>query len=149
MGEVIQLQGDQRKDVQEFLVDKKEGLELDAKTIKVGLSQMIAFEKLRTHVLQVHGFWTLQMVPRTFHPFKPGEQTLRTSHCRYFPSACSKNGDIQRALGRWKIPTISWRVAIGVGFFFLWHEVEEAKNNSGRSDRRMPLTYFCIDKYGL
>ena len=40
MGEVIQLQGDQRKDVQEFLVDKKEGLELDAKTIKVGHSQM-------------------------------------------------------------------------------------------------------------
>ncbi|EKV16637.1 hypothetical protein PDIG_20080 [Penicillium digitatum PHI26] len=34
MGEVIQLQGDQRKDVQEFLTDKKEGLELDAKTIK-------------------------------------------------------------------------------------------------------------------
>ena len=39
MGEVIQLQGDQRKDVQEFLVDKKEGLELDAKTIKVLLSK--------------------------------------------------------------------------------------------------------------
>lgn len=37
MGEVIQLQGDQRKDVQEFLVDKKEGLELDAKTIKVNV----------------------------------------------------------------------------------------------------------------
>ncbi|KAL9600609.1 MAG: hypothetical protein Q9219_003042 [cf. Caloplaca sp. 3 TL-2023] len=35
MGEVIQLQGDQRKDVQEFLVDKKEGLALDSKTIKV------------------------------------------------------------------------------------------------------------------
>lgn len=35
MGEVIQLQGDQRKDVQEFLTDKKEGLGLDAKTIKV------------------------------------------------------------------------------------------------------------------
>lgn len=35
MGEVIQLQGDQRKDVQEFLIDKKDGLELDAKTIKV------------------------------------------------------------------------------------------------------------------
>jgi translation initiation factor 1 len=35
MGEVIQLQGDQRKDVQEFLIDKREGLELDAKTIKV------------------------------------------------------------------------------------------------------------------
>ena len=37
MGEVIQLQGDQRKDVQEFLVDKADGLELDAKTIKVSL----------------------------------------------------------------------------------------------------------------
>ncbi|CBX95033.1 hypothetical protein LEMA_P114480.1 [Plenodomus lingam JN3] len=35
MGEVVQLQGDQRKDVQEFLTDKKEGLGLDAKTIKV------------------------------------------------------------------------------------------------------------------
>lgn len=35
MGEVIQLQGDQRKDVQEFLMDKKEGLGLDGKTIKV------------------------------------------------------------------------------------------------------------------
>jgi len=35
MGEVIQLQGDQRKDVHDFLVDKKDGLELDAKTIKV------------------------------------------------------------------------------------------------------------------
>lgn len=37
MGEVIQLQGDQRKDVQEFLVDKKEGLGLDSKDIKVRL----------------------------------------------------------------------------------------------------------------
>lgn len=37
MGEVIQLQGDQRKDVQEFLVNKKEGLELDPKNIKVCL----------------------------------------------------------------------------------------------------------------
>ena len=36
MGEVIQLQGDQRKDVQEFLV-AKDGLELDQKTIKVRL----------------------------------------------------------------------------------------------------------------
>jgi translation initiation factor 1 len=35
MGEVIQLQGDQRKDVQDFLTDKKDGLELDPKTIKV------------------------------------------------------------------------------------------------------------------
>ena len=38
MGEVIQLQGDQRKDVQEFLTDKKEGLELDVKTIKVSFN---------------------------------------------------------------------------------------------------------------
>ena len=38
MGEVIQLQGDQRKDVQEFLVDKEEGLELDPKNIKVRIS---------------------------------------------------------------------------------------------------------------
>lgn len=35
MGEVIQLQGDQRKDVHDFLIDKVEGLELDPKTIKV------------------------------------------------------------------------------------------------------------------
>ena len=38
MGEVVQLQGDQRKDVQDFLTDKKEGLGLDAKTIKVSFS---------------------------------------------------------------------------------------------------------------
>ena len=47
MGEVIQLQGDQRKDVQEFLVDKKEGLELDAKTIKACASR----RQLRTWLL--------------------------------------------------------------------------------------------------
>lgn len=35
LGEVIQLQGDQRKVVQEFLVDKKEGLGLDGATVKV------------------------------------------------------------------------------------------------------------------
>lgn len=35
MGEVIQLQGDQRKAVQEFLTDKNDGLELDPQTIKV------------------------------------------------------------------------------------------------------------------
>jgi len=35
MGEVIQLQGDQRKNMQEFLTDKEDGLELDPKTIKV------------------------------------------------------------------------------------------------------------------
>lgn len=41
MGEVIQLQGDQRKDVQEFLVDKN-GLELDAKTIKVSRTSLLS-----------------------------------------------------------------------------------------------------------
>lgn len=35
MGDVIQLQGDQRKDVQEFITDKKLGLEIDPKTVKV------------------------------------------------------------------------------------------------------------------
>lgn len=37
MGDVIQLQGDQRKDLQEFLTRKeaKDGLELKANTIKV------------------------------------------------------------------------------------------------------------------
>lgn len=55
MGEVIQLQGDQRKDVQEFLVDKKEGLELDAKTIKVGAS-ITSESHIPTNNFQVHGF---------------------------------------------------------------------------------------------
>ncbi len=54
MGEVIQLQGDQRKDVQEFLTDKKEGLELDAKTIKVRASPFNPHSPLTS--LQVHGF---------------------------------------------------------------------------------------------
>ncbi|KAI0149555.1 translation initiation factor SUI1 [Xylariaceae sp. FL1272] len=35
MGEVIQLQGDQRNYVHQFLTDKEDGLELDPKTIKV------------------------------------------------------------------------------------------------------------------
>ena len=46
MGEVIQLQGDQRKDVQEFLMDKKEGLGLDGKTIKVFKENSNISEKL-------------------------------------------------------------------------------------------------------
>jgi translation initiation factor 1 len=54
MGEVIQLQGDQRKDVQEFLTDKS-GLELDAKTIKVSTTAY-RFRRLLTTYLQVHGF---------------------------------------------------------------------------------------------
>ena len=47
MGEVIQLQGDQRKDVQEFLMDKKEGLGLDGKTIKVLLIPLVKLEMTR------------------------------------------------------------------------------------------------------
>jgi translation initiation factor SUI1 len=58
MGEVVQLQGDQRKDVQDFLTDKKEGLGLDAKTIKV--SQDVDFasnNECGTDArIQVHGF---------------------------------------------------------------------------------------------
>lgn len=50
MGEVIQLQGDQRKDVQEFLTDKKEGLELDAKTIKVRLSRRVSLSPCQESV---------------------------------------------------------------------------------------------------
>lgn len=49
MGEVIQLQGDQRKDVQEFLTDKKEGLELDAKTIKVCRRRFYLDKPSRSH----------------------------------------------------------------------------------------------------
>lgn len=45
MGEVIQLQGDQRKDVQEFMTDKKEGLGLDSKTIKVSHFHLIPLSK--------------------------------------------------------------------------------------------------------
>lgn len=57
MGEVIQLQGDQRKDVQEFLTDKKEGLELDAKTIKVCNFDLLAIKHDLTLLsTQVHGF---------------------------------------------------------------------------------------------
>ncbi|KAL6713557.1 Eukaryotic translation initiation factor eIF-1 [Lecanora helva] len=59
MGEVIQLQGDQRKDVQEFLVDKKEGLELDAKTIKV---QHRTFCSLTELLLNETGPWVLRPV---------------------------------------------------------------------------------------
>ena len=56
---MIQLQGDQRKDVQEFLVDKKEGLELDAKTIKVtGLLQK-AITSLHVLTNTVIGPWVL------------------------------------------------------------------------------------------
>jgi hypothetical protein len=56
MGEVIQLQGDQRKDVQEFLTDKKEGLDLDAKTIKVGLASTYFHGRILTNI---QGPWLL------------------------------------------------------------------------------------------
>lgn len=39
MGEVIQLQGDQRKQISEWMMDKKEGLELDEKIIKVSTDE--------------------------------------------------------------------------------------------------------------
>lgn len=48
MGEVIQLQGDQRKDVQDFMTDKKEGLGLDVKTIKVSQGLYLMLDSLLT-----------------------------------------------------------------------------------------------------
>lgn len=63
MGEVIQLQGDQRKDVQEFLTDK-EGLELDAKTIKACL-MLSHFFGIHTLILFVRkGPWFLNQSRR-------------------------------------------------------------------------------------
>lgn len=57
MGEVVQLQGDQRKDVQDFLTDKKEGLGLDAKTIKVSSHSSMSFvSRHQLTINQVHGF---------------------------------------------------------------------------------------------
>lgn len=35
LGEVLQLQGDQRRAIHDFLIDKTEGLEMDAKLVKV------------------------------------------------------------------------------------------------------------------
>ena len=60
MGEVIQLQGDQRKDVQEFLVDKKEGLELDAKTIKVWL--LFYHAHIGSVLIDLAGPWLLVLI---------------------------------------------------------------------------------------
>jgi translation initiation factor 1 len=56
MGEVIQLQGDQRKDIQDFMTDKKEGLGLDGKTIKVSHSHRPCVVMQNTNPTQVHGF---------------------------------------------------------------------------------------------
>ncbi|KAK0723775.1 translation initiation factor SUI1, partial [Apiosordaria backusii] len=47
MGEVIQLQGDQRTKIKEFLTDKENGLGLDDKTIKVRTT-------FHRHIMTVH-----------------------------------------------------------------------------------------------
>ena len=72
MGEVIQLQGDQRKDVQEFLVDKKEGLELDAKTIKVRECSHFVLRTIHTRPLSSTCFGLNQCAgPRLLsHPLR-------------------------------------------------------------------------------
>ena len=85
MGEVIQLQGDQRKDVQEFLVDKKEGLELDAKTIKVCLMQLDFLWALGS--LSFQGPWILGH--HAARGIKPSSVDLRNSsrlavHSRFY-----------------------------------------------------------------
>lgn len=87
MGEVIQLQGDQRKDVQEFLVDKKEGLELDAKTIKV-----LLFPACIESKLTFSGPWVLKSRAVSFRSFstdRPLEDTMELFHLvgylRYHP----------------------------------------------------------------
>lgn len=90
MGEVIQLQGDQRKDVQEFLVDKKEGLELDAKTIKVFLSSCVCV--CIEFKLTFPGPWVLKSRAVSFRSFstdQPLEDTMELFHLvgylRYHP----------------------------------------------------------------
>ena len=56
-GGVIQLQGDQRNVVKDFLVDKEKGLEIDPKTIKVtGSNPLQSIARVLTHRPQVHGF---------------------------------------------------------------------------------------------
>ena len=57
---MIQLQGDQRKDVQEFLVDKKEGLELDAKTIKV--CPPFSYAHTGFALIDLAGPWLLDLI---------------------------------------------------------------------------------------
>jgi translation initiation factor 1 (eIF-1/SUI1) len=48
MGEVIQLQGDHRLKIKDFLIDNTEGLGLDEKTIKVRIVNRTC-RRLRTH----------------------------------------------------------------------------------------------------
>ena len=79
MGEVIQLQGDQRKDVQEFLVDKN-GLELDAKTIKVNcLTLSDRGESVLTKLCQ--GPWVLSILPFAV-PYPARTSKTDSSHRR-------------------------------------------------------------------
>jgi translation initiation factor 1 len=54
-GDVIQLQGDQRNVVKEFLVDKEKGLEIDPKTIKVGT----LITNIKTSSSHLSGPWLL------------------------------------------------------------------------------------------
>jgi hypothetical protein len=84
MGEVIQLQGDQRKDVQEFLTDKKEGLELDAKTIKVSQKSTLPYSP---------PMLTYDKGPRFLSPYIPAllspivariNDRSTTRHTKYF-----------------------------------------------------------------
>lgn len=104
MGEVIQLQGDQRKDVQEFLVDKKEGLELDAKTIKVLIPtcSITPVVKLTFRA----GPWVLDLTNNAPEGI-PLQRTDRSSFCQpnslllltsSAGAACVKR---KCALGRW------------------------------------------------
>ena len=69
MGEVIQLQGDQRKDVQEFLIDKKEGLELDAKTIKVSNTRHTMQHYMLTALAR--STVSKRLIPRHGYSFSP------------------------------------------------------------------------------
>ena len=73
MGEVIQLQGDQRKNVQEFLVNEKEGLGLDSKTIKVRETFVTIFIPSISGLLLMHNglgprFLSPPRLPRQSHP---------------------------------------------------------------------------------
>ncbi|KAK4189181.1 translation initiation factor SUI1 [Podospora australis] len=51
MGEVIQLQGDQRSKIREFLTDKDGGLGLDDKTIKVCCHNLLGTCLLRSQLI--------------------------------------------------------------------------------------------------
>jgi hypothetical protein len=59
MGEVIQLQGDQRKDVQEFLTSE-DGLDLKSNTIKVGLL-LVCRVRARFEADNHAGTWVLDI----------------------------------------------------------------------------------------